>query len=393
VLLSQRFVLPQGHPLAAGYDVVCCEQCGFVFADTTVNQRDYDAFYARFSKYEDNTTATGGGGSPEDAQRLQETASCLAEALPDRSARLLDIGCANGGLLKALRDLGYINLTGIDPSPVCVETTRQLCRCDVFVGFLSSLPAGIGEFDGVILSHVLEHVHDVQEAMLSLRQLIASGGTAYIEVPDASRYTAYYVSPFHYFDTEHINHFSQAALENLFTQHGLIVWKRGVKTTALTAEIVYPAVYAFTKIRRETAPGVLADRNLRQSIVEYIERSRSDVLCALPADIVEKRTPVIVWGVGCSTTRLLAHSKLGEANIVAFVDNNPKFWGSSLLGKPILCPSELRGRDEHVVVTSKLYGKEITAQLQSELLIDPARIVLTFIHAIAEPRNPAVVKT
>lgn len=115
VLHYQRFILPEGHPLAAGYDVVCCEQCGFVYADTTASQQDYDAFYARLSKYEDSKTSTGGGSSPEDAQRLQETAACLAEALPDRNARLLDIGCANGGLLGALRKLGYTNLVGMDP--------------------------------------------------------------------------------------------------------------------------------------------------------------------------------------------------------------------------------------------------------------------------------------
>ena len=165
VLHAQCFVLSEGHPLAAGYDVVCCDHCGFVFADTAVTQADYDAFYARFSKYEDSQTATGGGGSPEDTQRLRETAACIAAALPDRNARLLDIGCANGGLLKALQELGYINLTGVDPSPACVAATRQLCQCEVFVGFLSALPNGIGRFDGLIMSHVLEHVQDLSEAL------------------------------------------------------------------------------------------------------------------------------------------------------------------------------------------------------------------------------------
>jgi C4-type Zn-finger protein len=65
---KQRFVLPEGHPQAAGYDVVCCTRCGFVFADTTVTQQDYDVFYAKFSKYQDNVTSTGGValGMPND---------------------------------------------------------------------------------------------------------------------------------------------------------------------------------------------------------------------------------------------------------------------------------------------------------------------------------------
>ena len=59
-LHSQRFELPEGHPLSAGYDIVTCSSCGFVFADTTVAQADYDKFYAEHSKYEDIKTGTGG---------------------------------------------------------------------------------------------------------------------------------------------------------------------------------------------------------------------------------------------------------------------------------------------------------------------------------------------
>ena len=53
VLHTQHFVLPDRHPLEAGYDVVCCGRCGFVYADTDVPQAAYDAYYAELSKYED----------------------------------------------------------------------------------------------------------------------------------------------------------------------------------------------------------------------------------------------------------------------------------------------------------------------------------------------------
>ena len=240
VLHSQRFVLPEGHPLAAGYDAVCCEQCGFVYADTTVSQRDYDAFYARLSKYEDSRTSTGGGGSPEDAKRLQETAACVAETIADRSARLLDIGCANGGLLKALRDLGYTNLAGMDPSPRCVNATRQLCQCEAFAGFLSSLPAGIGRFDGLMLSHVLEHVQDLAVALSNVRRLMKPGGLAYLEVPDAARYAECLVAPFQDFNTEHINHFSLHGLRQLCEHHGLCLQASGAKTLWAGPRMPYP---------------------------------------------------------------------------------------------------------------------------------------------------------
>ena len=39
-LHTQRFVLPENHPLRNGYEVVACHGCGFVFANTPANQVD-----------------------------------------------------------------------------------------------------------------------------------------------------------------------------------------------------------------------------------------------------------------------------------------------------------------------------------------------------------------
>lgn len=41
VLHRQEFYLPAGHPLEGGYEVVACVACGFVFADTVVDQAAY----------------------------------------------------------------------------------------------------------------------------------------------------------------------------------------------------------------------------------------------------------------------------------------------------------------------------------------------------------------
>ncbi|MFM6900011.1 MAG: class I SAM-dependent methyltransferase, partial [Microcystis panniformis] len=151
ILHTQNFVLPEGHPLSNGYDILCCDRCGFVYADTTVSQKDYDVFYAKLSKYEDKKTATGGGESPYDAARLQKTAECIAEFLPDKSVRILDIGCANGGLLGYLKKLGYNNLCGLDPSAACVENTKQLYGIEAYAGSIFAPPQDLGDFDVVIL--------------------------------------------------------------------------------------------------------------------------------------------------------------------------------------------------------------------------------------------------
>src|SRR5215210_6594024 len=92
VLQTQHFVLPENHPLKSGYDVVCCPDCGFCYADTEATQADYDDFYARLSKYGDSQNSTGAGLNSWDAERLREMAKEIAAFAGHKHARIADVG-------------------------------------------------------------------------------------------------------------------------------------------------------------------------------------------------------------------------------------------------------------------------------------------------------------
>lgn len=373
-LCAQRFALPHGHPLCAGYDVVACEACGFVYADTAATQRDYDVFYAQMSKYESGGTATGSGEESWDAERLQTTAECIARQVRDRHGRILDVGCANGGLLVALRGLGYTSLYGLDPSAVCVQNVRakgiEACQKT-----LDNDLSALGSFDAIVLSHVLEHICDVRQALRTLQKLLSPQGILYVEVPDAMRYAEYYISPFHFFDTEHINHFSARSLHNALRLAGLTPFEDGHKETPVTLGVPYPAVWVSSCLGAAT--GYERDEMLEPAIRKYIQRSRDDFDTASIDRLVDSGQPLIIWGVGCSTLRILSSTSLRHANIVAFVDNNSKFWNTTVEDKPVLPPSALAQRSESIVITSKLYASQIRRQIEDELGL-PNTIVQTF---------------
>ena len=84
----------------------------------------YDRYYADLSKYSDSTTGTGAGQQAWDRDRLRDTAAFIASAVGDRERRILDVGCANGGLLAELSALGFSALYGVDPSPACVAAVN-----------------------------------------------------------------------------------------------------------------------------------------------------------------------------------------------------------------------------------------------------------------------------
>lgn len=379
VLHHQRFVLAEGCPLPNAYDVVACDDCSFVYADTAGQQQDYDLYYERFSKYDDPSVATGGGDSELDLRRLDVTAAMLADtmATPSGRARILDIGCAGGGLLQALRRRGFVSLMGLDPSPACVTRMRAEGLAGI-QGKVSDIPhlKELGTYDAIVLSHVLEHVVDVRETMNALYGLVAADGILYIEVPDAARYVHYPFVPFYYFDAEHINHFDTASLANLAAAGRFRVVASGQKELTVGNQQFYPAVwtvFAPAQVNGTMTPAT----ELRERVVAYIvqsaDRSDDDALERL---VVGQR-PVALWGAGSHSQRLLKHSALGRCRIVAVVDRDRVKQGQKFAGLKIQSPEAgLSGLtpDVVVVIASVLHAKSIAGELRAlgisnELLI------------------------
>ena len=366
LLRHQRFELPEGHPLSNGYDVVECGRCDFVFADTTVSQADYDRFYALFSKYEDNKTSTGGTENPFDRARLEITARQLTEELRDPAARILDVGCANGGLLLALKNLGVASLVGIDPSSACVANTRSL-GLEAHQGSLFQ-PFPHGSFDCVVLSHTLEHIQDVRGALDWIGERLDPAGRrlVYIETPDATRYVDFLYAPFQEFNTEHINHFSETSLVNALELAGFETLHTGQKVLAATAEMGYPAVYGFWRKAATRATAPRRDPLMVERMAAYVARSKADLeaMDARLRAVIEKHPRVVVWGTGQLANKLLIETCLGQADIAAFVDSNPINHGKVLRGVEIIAPAALRDRAEPIVITTTLHNRAIADQIR-----------------------------
>ena len=374
ILHTQRFVLPEGHPQAAGYDVVCCPRCGFVYADTATSQRDYEEYYARLSKYADNGTSTASGTLQCCAERLQRTAADIANIVPDKRARIVDIGCADGGLLRILHNLGYTNLCGIDPALSCVTQAAQVLGVDAHIGSLSQIPAEVGPFDCLILSHVLEHVRDLRPALAYLRQFLKPNAYLYVETPNAAHYADFTFAPFQDFNTEHINHFSLVCMSNLLSQCGFIPTSSGTKVFQLAPNKPFPALFVVSTLAADVSvPLITKDEELRFYLGDYIAISRrmmSEIDEHLQRVLAE--TPeVLVWGTGQLTMKLLAETSLANADIVAFVDSNPINQGLSLQGVPILAPSQVKSSMTPIIVASTLHYRAICESVRQLELPNP----------------------
>jgi SAM-dependent methyltransferase len=392
VLHHQEFDLIAGHPLASGYDVVACHTCGFVYADTSATQEDYDEFYEQMSKYSDPATGTGGGALAWDAERLQDTATSVVRFLDSSEARILDLGCAGGGLLCSLRALGFNNSIGIDPSASCVAEVKAK-GLDGIQGSMGHLTFPARSFDCIILTGVLEHLRDLRGAMEGLVPLLKINGLLYIEVPDATAYVEYLYSPFQDFNTEHINHFSQSTLRGLVRKFGLGAVFEGSRNIRSSATSFYPDIYG---VFRADSDGAAEDGRdgLTDRIKLYIAASQEmmkEISERLSHDLAGSNG-VIVWSVGQLTMKLLKYSPLGRANIVAFTDSSPVNWGRKLHQARIVSPEDLRGMPHSIVIASLLHQSEIAQQIRSmgldnRLIFLRDRPEIPFIHQETQSRS------
>jgi 2-polyprenyl-3-methyl-5-hydroxy-6-metoxy-1,4-benzoquinol methylase len=106
----------------------------------------------------------------------------------DKSARILDLGCGYGGIMHALREAGYANVTGVDVSPEQIDVARRLgfedVHCKDVRAFLSE--AADASYNVVIAFDILEHFTKPELLGLTdeLHRVLARGGRLIVHAPN-----------------------------------------------------------------------------------------------------------------------------------------------------------------------------------------------------------------
>ena len=103
---------------------------------------------------------------------------------PFRGARLLDVGCGEGGFLEWARAAGW-EPVGVEPDPAAVAAAQSR-GLTVHAGTVEALRSEASSFDVVTLSHVLEHVHDPRALLESIRNLLKPNGLLWLDTPNIS---------------------------------------------------------------------------------------------------------------------------------------------------------------------------------------------------------------
>lgn len=346
-----------------------------VYANPAPDPVAMDHYYATELEFRSESVSgsTESVPLPWEVDRLTGVADLIADVIPYRQARVLDIGCGNATLLAQLRARGFHETVGIDPSRAAIEAGRRL-QLDTRQGTLANLPPDLGMFDLVILSHVLEHLSDPDEALSRCLALLRPNGVVYVEVPDASRFSDFVQLPFIEFNTEHVNYFSGASLSRLAARRGLECIRLDQKVFSLQPGIDYPGVSGFFRAARPKLGGA-RDDDLPEAVRSYV-RASTELVGWIDRNLeiaLAGAREVAVRALGNVAWTLLAVTHLAELQVVAYLDGSPSKKRLTIAGCAVLDPGTPMRADVPVVVLSLQHEESIVREINAS---DPERRIV-----------------
>lgn len=136
-----------------------------------------------------------------------------------QSGSLLDYGCGTGEFLHQSRESGF-DVTGVEPSADARKKAETLLEQSIHEDINRIANK---KFDCITLWHVLEHVGDLKEKLLQLKNLLTDRGIIFIAVPnhecfDATLYKEHWAG---YDVPRHLWHFSKDNMKALLSDLNL----------------------------------------------------------------------------------------------------------------------------------------------------------------------------
>jgi SAM-dependent methyltransferase len=200
------------EPEFFNYSMVRCPTCDLVYVDRPPSQQALHQAYHQ-ADYDSSEEANDAA-----AAYLRELEPVIARL--DRGAAL-EIGTGTGVLLEGLRERGFRDVAGVEPSTAAIEAAPPHRKAWIREGIFREDDYLPGSFDLICCFMTLEHVHDPTEIAASVGRLLKPGG-AFVTVTHDYRSTVNRLlgrrSPI--IDVEHMQLFSKQSIAELFRRTG-----------------------------------------------------------------------------------------------------------------------------------------------------------------------------
>lgn len=165
-------------------DCVVCKNCGLVFTNPRMSKESYGHFYTTY--YRDLYNYKFGKNNLDTLFHTNyvngKSVHKFVEPFIEESSNILEIGCANGGLLKFFKEKGH-HITGLDLGESEVNYGREKHGLNLIHKSIDDFQ-GDAKQDLIIMIHVIEHLTDCSETMQKIYENLSDTGLLYISCPD-----------------------------------------------------------------------------------------------------------------------------------------------------------------------------------------------------------------
>jgi SAM-dependent methyltransferase len=226
-------VCPDCLRAVPGLSITRCQACGWERLDRDgipdfLSSSDRDA--ALFSRYAENYDTIADEDLKESIQPtayLDVQAERLYSYVGDlKGRRVCEIGVGQGRLFEQMRQARPTRLAGVDIAQAYLARFVGLDGVDVLVANAENLPFR-SEFDLIVASDVLEHVLNVGDFLVSVRDALVDGGQFVVRVPYKEDLTPYARRKDCPYEFVHLRNFARDNLRDLLERAGLLVKRMG----------------------------------------------------------------------------------------------------------------------------------------------------------------------
>ena len=141
----------------------------------------------------------------------------------DNNSKIFEIGCNDGHMLRDMKNKGFKNIEGIEPSKDAFKLAKRKIE-KVHNDFFSSKFVennNLKEYDLVYSRQVFEHLDNLNDVLKGIHKMLKNKGKVLIEVPDHDMY----LDNLDYtFWEEHINYFTKKSLYYLLQKNNFRIF-------------------------------------------------------------------------------------------------------------------------------------------------------------------------
>jgi 2-polyprenyl-3-methyl-5-hydroxy-6-metoxy-1,4-benzoquinol methylase len=198
-----------------------CSACQLLFTNPRPDKHQIGSYYKSdlyISHTDKSNSVTNSIYKLARKFTLKQKLKLINRLSADKS--ILDFGCGTGDFLTTCKNDQW-NINGFEPD----EDARSIAESKTKITIYNKIDnlKKLSEISIVTLWHVLEHIHDLNETLDTLVNLMRKKGKIVIAVPnynsfDAKIYQEYWAA---YDVPRHLYHFSKATISKLLNYHSL----------------------------------------------------------------------------------------------------------------------------------------------------------------------------